>query len=273
MSASAYQHAASKAMRLSWQHEFEADEVACAVLARLRVPPEHWALYLKAVHVRQLAAAGDWVAGVEKDARAAGPDAENAAFVAAVAARMGWPSVEEGLAQLKAARAKGDLLWLQQQRRRWSAHKLWQLLVDAADEKGHSNVVYAAGKTGVFSEAVLGDAPFFCPEPAVLAMLTDLADTHPPTDVRVARIEHLASQLPMLQRATAPPVEVGGRYDAGSMAQVIADRAEALRRADAAKQGLRDAQQSAQKQSREAAEQAARQRAAAGLKDASQQSP
>ncbi len=67
--------------------------------------------------------------------------------------------------------------------------------------------------------------PGTCPEPEVLAMLNDLADTHPPTDVRIARILHLATQLPMLQRSTAPPVEVGGRFEAGSLAQAIADRA------------------------------------------------
>ena len=32
------QQFASKTKALSWQHEFEADEVACALLARLRLP-------------------------------------------------------------------------------------------------------------------------------------------------------------------------------------------------------------------------------------------
>lgn len=251
-------------------------QVACAVLARLRVPPQQWTTGLRFLHARWLAEMGSMAAEIEKGLRAG---KQETAEGAALAARMGFPNLGEGLAQLKAALAKGDHSQLQ----RWQAYILWHKLgAWAAQQRAAKEEEGAAGKKGGDTAPVVGKSFIIsgviadwasCPETAVLAMLVDLANTHPPTDARVARIEQLASQLPMLQRAAAPPVEVGGRFEAASMAQVIADRAEAQRRADAAKQGLRAAQQSAQKQSRGAAQQAARQRAPAGLQDASHQTP
>ena len=237
--------------------------MACALLARLRVPPEQWATAMRMLRVKELANLEGWIAEIEKSGKAEGQDGEKAAAeVAAVAARMGWPSAAAGLAQMRAALAKGDLAWLDQQRDQWNAHTRWQVLADVAKED-RSKAGLRVGHHLVLACITDPDA---CPEPAVLALLSDLADTHPPTDVRIARIQHLAAQLPMLQRATAPPVELDGQFYAGSMAQLIADRAAAGMQASAAHQAVRDAQQSAQRQSRQAAQQAARQQASATLK-------
>ncbi|KAI7844060.1 hypothetical protein COHA_002204 [Chlorella ohadii] len=228
-----YQQAASSAKALSWQHEFEADEVACAVLARLRVPPDLWTAGMEFHSARQLANMGSWIADIEEASQTKTRDGEQAAAeVAAMAAHMGWPSVDEGLAQLKAARAKGHIPLVWQQFMRWAACTHLQELLDAVDKGDIARLdrVFQVGRTIVNTYMIVG--PVACPEPAVLAMLHDLQDTHPPTDVRIARIQHhLATQLPMLQRSTAPPVKVGGRFEPGSVAQAIADRAEAQLRA------------------------------------------
>lgn len=263
-----YQNAASKTKALQWQHVYEADEAACAVLARLRLPPDQWAVGLRQASAGQLASISGWVADIEK----AGQSSEAAAAkVAAVVARMGWPSLAEGLAQLKAALAKNDVQWLQEQHARCRASHQWQLLVDAAGAEDES-AVHIVGRTVLFPDLVVG--PLACPEPAVLALLTDLVDTQPPTDMRIARIEHLATQLPMMQRITAPPIELGGRFEAGNMARLIADRADAGIKAEAAaQQALRAAQLAAKKEPGlfGAARRVVRRRAAAAHKHTSQQ--
>lgn len=152
----------------------------------------------------------------DKSAKAEGQDGKQAAD--GVAARLGWPSVAAWLAHLRAALAKGDLAGLDQQRDLWYADSKRQILADVAEEDRRKTAVYV-GKRLVHADAIVGPGPGTCPEDAVLAMLADLADTHPPTDARIARIQQLAVQLHMLQRATTPPVELGGQFYAGSMAR------------------------------------------------------
>ncbi len=215
-----YRGAASEIKACNWQQVFEADEVACAVLARLGVPPEKWAAGMKVLRARELAELGSWIDKIEENSKADGQGSGQAAQVAAdqMAARMGWPSIDEGLAQLKAALAKENLSELRQQHSRWNTIKHWQELVDAADEEDNFVVV---GKTVVSSHIVAG--PIACPEPAALAILSDLAETSPPIETRIQRIQLLATQPPM--RTTVPPVEVGSLDEPSSIAQAIADRA------------------------------------------------
>ncbi len=220
-----YRGAASEIRARSWQQVFEADEVACAVLARLRVPPDQWTAGMKLLRASQLSELGSWIAKVEETSKAEGQDSKQAAEVAAMAARMGWPSIDEGLAQLKAALAKGDLFELRQQHSRWHAIKHWQALRNADDEEGGIVVC----KTAVPSDMIVG--PMSCPEPAALAILSDLADTSPPIETRIERIQLLATQ-----HGTALPAERGGHDESSSMAQAIANRAIAGRQAAVAAQ-------------------------------------
>ena len=74
-----------------------------------------------------------------------------------------------------------------------------------------------------------------------------------PFNARLAHVRHLAGQLPKLLRTTAPPAKVCGRYEAGSMVQVFADKADAGSKGEVVKEAARDAQQSAQRQPWEAA--------------------
>ena len=225
------QRVMSKLKELNWQREFEADEVACAVMARLRVPPEQWAAGLVLARAAQLDDLQSWVpelVEVLKDCMKDLSRKEADAARAAIAPLVGWPSFDAGLAQLKAGAATGNLAQLHHQLNAWRAVKRFVLLGDAAADGSSDSCIHPyMGNAVVDSIGAL-------PLTTALAALADLVDTHPPTDARIARVQHLATQLPMLQRATAPPVEVGGRFEPGSVAQLIADRAEAQRRADAA---------------------------------------
>ena len=226
LSANIYQQAASELKALSWQHEFESDEVACAVLARLRLPPEQWVAALKHMRAEKLAEMGSWITAIDSACKSRGRRSKQTeAALAALAARMGWNSVKEGVAQLKAALAKGDLSLLEQQGSRWMARMAWEALLDADDEEGGIVVC----KTAVPSDMIVG--PAACPEPAVLAMLSDLADTSPPIETRIERILLLATQ-----HGTALPAERGGHDESSSMAQAIAKRAIAGRQAAVAAQ-------------------------------------
>ncbi len=150
LSADIYQQAASEIKALSWQHEFEADEVACALLARLRLPPEQWAAWLKMASAVQLRQAASWVTKIEEVSIAKCQSGKKVAAeeepAAAALGHMGWPSVDEGLAQLKAALAKKDLPLLDQQCSLWAACLRRQALCDAADKDGTSQVGLVVGR-------------------------------------------------------------------------------------------------------------------------------
>ena len=100
-----YQEFAGERQQLWWQHEFEADEVACALLARLRLPPEQWAAGLRVIarsvmwheqrHLRML---------LEMQQQL-GPDEKRQ-----IAMADGFPNgdFDAGVALLQAALAAGD---------------------------------------------------------------------------------------------------------------------------------------------------------------------
>lgn len=106
---------ASWSKRRLWLFEYEADDVACALLARLRTPPELWAAGLE-VGAAVRAAEGQPYLYAVLDAEARweretlqdeGPGAL-AAHKSARAEAMGWPSYEAGMRQIKAAADSGD---------------------------------------------------------------------------------------------------------------------------------------------------------------------
>lgn len=189
------------ALNSAWSlSQFEADEVACALLARLRVPPGQWTLALKAARATQLSDlegwCRPWMAQIKREAAPKGKGRQEAAVArAAVAARLGWTSFAQGMAQLQAAFARKDVDFLRQQHSRWAAADRWQeLAAEASSEEGGSGAPrggsgstqdLAAGKVRMSPASVAG--PAACPDAAAVAMLQDLASTHPPISARLER--------------------------------------------------------------------------------------
>lgn len=222
---------ASKTKALQWQQAFEADEVACAVLARLRVPSEQWASALRAWGASQLRelerCTGIWEQAAKMAVDKGGA---TAAVYAATAARLGWPSFEEGAARLREAVARGDVddaaqlceAFLATLAYSLASYKLSSEAGRGVGEDSSDEHCTKYGTSRVCPSSIVG--PGACPEPAAPAMLTDLRTTMPPFSARLAHVQHLAGQLPMQLRPTAPPVAVGGRYSPGSVAEQIVKR-------------------------------------------------
>ena len=216
---------ASTLKELSWQHEYEADEVACALLARLRLSPEHMTAFMRVASASTLRKAQDcleWLEGLQQELTPAQKQQH--------AAQWGWPGADfdAGVAGLKAAveGSNADAIGtLNLGARTGIVLRELAALAEgsggSADGPSRQGIV-RVGRTCVTPTLVSG--PHACPEPAIEAVLADLADTHPPNGCRIMHIQHLAAQLAMLQRATAPPVPVDGRYSHVSVAEQVAER-------------------------------------------------
>ena len=216
-----YLDIASMYKELSWQHEYEADEVACALLSRLRLSPEHMTAHMRvhaAYTLRQAHDYLEWLEGLQRELTPAQKQQH--------AAQWGWPGADfdAGVARLKAA-VEGsnadavDTLILGARTSTLLREVAALAEGSGGSAAGPSRQGARVGKTFVTPALVSG--PETCPEPAIEAVLADLADTHPPDGRRIMRIQHLAA---LLQRATAPPVPVDGRYSHVSVAEQVAER-------------------------------------------------
>lgn len=214
---------------LSWNQEFEADQVACALAARLRHSPEHMAAAVKVLrevkidqHRRHLKALGSWQQELSTEDKRE------------LAAEMGFPGgdFDAIVARYEAAAEIDDLDAMDQLHGYLAVNDIRQELLELAgcSDTDTGDELVDVGETGVPPDVVAG--PNACPEPAVRAVLADMMDTHPPHSARLERIRHLSGQLPMLLRATAPPVAVGGSYSHASVAEQVAARLAARLRAD-----------------------------------------
>lgn len=212
---SAYQAYASLHKRLYWQQEFEADEVAAALLARLRLSPGHLAAGAKQLVYSTALEAADYLQALLKVQRQLTPDEKRRK-----AAALGFPGADfdAGVDLVKEAVESNDLDAFPRLYSSFEAISARRRLLEKAKDGGSGTV--RVGKTALLPVVV--DGPLACPEPGVTAMLADLASTHPFPAARLARMRQLSAQLPMLLRATAPPVALGGRYGHDSVAEQVA---------------------------------------------------
>lgn len=227
-------------------------QVAAALLARLRLAPQHMEAALKGMAAFNTAKHTERLKQLLALQQQLPPEAQHQ-----LAAQMGLPGddLEAGMALCQAAIDSGDVDAMEQVTGLYRAVQNRRELLALGQSKpsGDSDPsippYMEVGRCPLTADNVLG--PTACPEAALLAFLADLADTHPPYHARLARIRLLSSQLPMQLRAASPPVPVGGRHSHLSVAEQVALRLEAGMRAEAA--------------AREVAKQAAEEPAAAGL--------
>lgn len=214
---------ASQLKRMRWQHEFEADEVACALLARLRVPPEQWQAGLQAA-----AAHGLWMQEWELQyRRCLLLQRQMAAAGARILAPLGRGRPDYArVAQLDSAVKAGDIDAAMQLHRPEAAAVQAQAHSQGSDQ-GASGVESKGGSPGALGKwlgPALEEGPDACPDAITRTALADVMDSHPPVTTRLARIQQLSGQVPMLLRSTAPPVAVGGRCSPASVAEQVAER-------------------------------------------------
>lgn len=254
-----YQALASLLKTFFWTHEYEADEVACGLLARLRLPPAHLTAGLRAIERSVLRRKAGVLRKLLEYQQ--GASVEQKRQLAAQLFR--GADFDTGVARLQAAVAAGDtdacaqldLLFEAVYARRRLLALAERVTQDSGRQRsegpasggpssegprsedgngtgGSCTAVVMVGKTLLSPEMMAG--PQACPEPAVEAVLADLAATHPPLASRLARIEQLSAQLPMLLLPAAPLVPVGGRYSHTSVAEQVAQQLHSRLAAEAA---------------------------------------
>lgn len=238
--AEAFLQLASFHKELSWKQDYEADELACALLARLRLTPDHMAAGMKALaaaranwHKQQLGWLLErWVLPSEEAKRL-------------VEAKLGFPGdgLDTVLRRYEDTVKRGDVDAMDELAASFEAsrtrHRLLELSEGSVSRGGAADPSrppsVAVGDTPVPTAMVTGRTA--CPEYAVRTVLADIGDTHPPYSARLERIRQLSGQLPMLLRAVTPSMAVGGRYGHGSVAEQVAARlAEGIRAETAAKE-------------------------------------
>ncbi len=266
-----YQALASLLKTLFWTHEYEADEVACGLLARLRLPPAHLTAGLWAIErsvLRRKATMLDKLLDFQKRASTEQKRQLAAQLFPGADFDTGVALLNTGIARLQAAVAAGDTDACAQLDLQYEAvharHRLLALAERSTQDGrqrsegsasggpgseegseggsgtgGSCTAVVMIGKMLLSPEMVAG--PQACPESAVEAVLADLAATHPPLASRLARIEQLSAQLPMLLLPAAPRVPVGGRYSHASVAGQVAQQLHSHLAAEAAAKAAAEA--------------------------------
>ena len=189
-------------------HEFEADEIALAVMMRARIPQQELGSYFVSTLARSAA--------------------EKQHIRALIKARK---QEQADHALLKLTHTGGtDRL----DRRAWEQRvQAWRKLAEqvaaevaaGVDAKPASRPeIPVGGVTSLPLSAVAG----ICPEGALDALLSALTNTQPPVEVRLQRLQHAMQRVDMLLRYTAPPLPVGGSYsDTVSVAERVAQRLQA----------------------------------------------
>ena len=255
--AEAFLQLASFHKELSWKQDYEADELACTLLARLRLTPDHMAAGMKAL----AAARADW----HKQQlgwlleRWVLPSEEAKCLVEA---KLGFPGdgLDKVLRRYEDTVKRGDVDAMDELVASFEASRTRHRLLELSEGSGAADTV-AVGNTPVPTAMVTGRTA--CPEYAVRTVLADIAGTHPPYSARLERIRQLSGQLPMQLRAAAPSMAaVGGHYSHANVAERVAERlAEGMRAATAAKEAVKEA--AAKEAAKEAAAKEAAKEAAA----------